>query len=142
MTIDRYYTSVDMVEDLVKNHTIIVVGTLNLNHTQVPEELKSTVGREVPSTNFAWSGDLMLLSYVPKPKKNVLLLSTQHGQPDISQRADCKPEVILAYNECKGGVDIVDQMIDTYRSKVSTLRWSMVVFYTIVDIAALNDFVI
>jgi hypothetical protein len=79
---------------------------------------------------------------VPKPKKNVLLLSTQHDQPDISQRPDSKPEVILAYNEGKGGVDIIDKMIDTYRSKVSTLRWPMVVFYTIVDITALNAYVI
>jgi hypothetical protein len=79
---------------------------------------------------------------VPKPKKNVLLLSTQHDEPDISQRPDHKPEVILAYNEGKGGIDIVDKMIDTYCSKVSTLRWPMVVFYTIVDIAALNAYVI
>jgi len=129
VTIDRYYTSVDMVEDLVKNHNITVVGTINSNRTHVPEEMKSVVGREVLSTKFAWSGDLMLLSYVPKPKKNVLLLSTQHDQPDISQRSDCKPEAILAYNEGKGGVDIVDKMIDTYRCKVSTLRWPMVVFY-------------
>jgi len=37
---------------------------------------------------------------------------------------------------------IVDKMIDTYRSKVSTLRWPMTVFYTIVDVAALNAFVV
>jgi Transposase IS4 len=84
-----------------------------------------------------------MLSYVPKHNKNALLLSTQHDQPDISQRADRKPVVILAYNEGKaGGVDVVDKMIDTYRSKVYTLRWPMVVFYTVVDIAALNAFVI
>lgn len=53
-----------------------------------------------------------------------------------------KPPVILAYNEGKGGVDIVDKMIDTYRCKVGTLRWPMVVFYTILDVAALNAFVI
>ena len=109
MTFDRYYTNIDMVEDLVKKHNITVVGTINSNRVHVPEELKSVVGREVLSTKFAWSGALMLLSYVPKPKKNVLLLSTQHDQPDISQRADRKPEVILAYNEGKGGVDIVDK---------------------------------
>jgi len=142
VTFDRYYINIDMVEDLVKKHNITVIGTINSNRVHVPEELKSVVGREVLSTKFAWSEALMLLSYVPKPKKNVLLLSTQHDQPDISQRADRKPEVILAYNEGKGGVDIVDKMIDTYRSKVSTLRWPMTVFYTIVDVAALNAFVV
>jgi len=60
---------------------------------------------------------------VPKPKKNVLLLSTQHDQqPAISQRADCKPEVVLAYNENTGAVNIFNKMIDTYHSKVSPRR--------------------
>jgi len=127
VTIDRYYTNVAMVEDLVTNHNITIVGTINSNRVHAPEELKSVVGREVLSTKCVWSGALMLLSYVPKPKKNVLL-STQHDQPDISNQADRKPQAILAYNEGKGGVDIVDKMIDTYRTKVSTLRWPMVVF--------------
>jgi len=84
----------------------------------------------------------MMLSYVPKLKKNVLVVSSQQDQPDISQRSDQKPEVILAYNDDKGGEDVVDKMIDTYRTKVGTRRWPIVVFYTIIDIAALNSFVI
>ena len=114
LTIDRYYTNVEMAEDLVKNHNVTVVGTINSNRVHISEEMKSATGREVLSTKFAWCEKLMLLSYVPKPKKNVLLLSTQHDQPCISQRADRKPEVILAYNEGKGGVYTVDKMIDTY----------------------------
>ena len=50
--------------------------------------------------------------------------------------------MILAYNEDKGGVDVVDKMIDTYRCKVATRRWPMVVFYTTIDIAALNTLVL
>jgi hypothetical protein len=131
-----------MVEDLFNNHRLTVVGTINANRQHVPEEMKSVKGRQLYSTQFAWSGPVMMLSYVPKAKKNVLLVSSQHDQPDISQRADRKPEVILAYNEDKSGVDMVDKMIDTYRTKVSTLRWPVVVFYTIIDMAALNAFVI
>jgi len=33
-------------------------------------------------------------------------------------------------------------MIDTYRSKVTTRRWLMVVWTTMIDIAALNGFLI
>lgn len=46
------------------------------------------------------------------------------------------------FRDDKGGEDVVDKMIDTYRTKVGTLRWPIVVFYTIIDIAALNSFVI
>ena len=84
----------------------------------------------------------MLASHIPKPKKNVLMLSTMHAQPDISQREDRAPEIILFYNETKGGVDTVDQMIDNYRCKVASNRWPMVVFFTIVDVAALNALVV
>ena len=142
ITIDRYYTGIELVEDLFNNHNTTVVGTINSNRQHVPEEMKSVKDRQVNSTTFAWSGPVMMLSYVPKAKKNVLLVSSQHDQPDVSQLSDRKPEVILAYNDDKGGVHIVDKMIDTYRTKVSTRRWPMVVFYTIVDIAALNSFVI
>jgi Transposase IS4 len=142
ITIDRYYTGIELVEDLMTNHKTTIVGTINANRQHVPDEMKSVKGRELNSTQFAWSGPIMMLSYVPNANKNVLLVSTQHDQPDISQRADRKPEVILAYNEDKGGVDVVDKMIDTYRSKAATLRWPMVVFYTVIDVAALNAFVI
>ena len=47
-----------------------------------------------------------------------------------NRRADREPHaiVLLVYNEGEGGVDIVDKMIDTYRSKVTTLRWTLVVY--------------
>jgi hypothetical protein len=142
VTMDRYYTSVDLAEDLLQNDKLTIVGTVNRNRVHIPDEMKQVVGRVDLSTKFAWSGTVMLLSYVPKAKKNVLLLSTEHDQPDISQRPDRKPEVILAYNEDKGGVDVVDKMIDTYRCKVGTRRWPMVVFYTMIDVAALNTLVL
>jgi hypothetical protein len=39
-------------------------------------------------------------------------------------------------------MDVVDQMNDTYRTKVATLRWPMIVFYTIIVVAALNASII
>ena len=50
--------------------------------------------------------------------------------------------MILAYNEDKGGVDVVDEMINTHRCKLATRRWPMVVFYAMVDVAALNTLVL
>jgi len=118
------------------------VGTINSNGQHVPVEMNSAKDRPIISTTFAWSRPVTMLSYVPKLKKNVLVVCSQHDQPDISHRSDQKPEVILAYNDDKGGVYVVDKMIDTYRTKVGTRRWPIVVFYTIIDIAALNSFVI
>ena len=46
-------------------------------------------------------------------------MSTEHTQPEISDREDKKPDIILDYNSYKGGVDPVDQMLDTYPAQIS-----------------------
>ena len=139
ITMDRYYTTVDLAEELVKERNLTMLGTLQSNRKGIPEEFKQAKGRDVHSTLFAFIGECMLLSYVPKKGKVVLMLSTEHDSPQISDREDQKPQAILDYNEAK---DTVDMMIDTYRSKVATRRWPMVVWTTMIDIAALNGFLI
>ena len=79
---------------------------------------------------------------MPKKDKVVLMLSTEHDSPQISDRKDQKPQAILDYNEAKGGIDTVDMMIDTYCLKVATRRSPMAVWTEMIDIAALNGFLI
>ena len=52
------------------------------------------------------------------------------------------PEVINFYNMTKGGVDCADQMIETYSSKFATRRWPIALFCNLLDIAALNAYVL
>ena len=61
-----------------------------------------------------------------------------HRQPDIFQIENRASEIVPFYNSMKGGVDMVDQMMDVYRSNVGTNRWTMVVFFTILGVTALN----
>lgn len=49
-----------------------------------------------------------------------------------------KPEIITFYNTTKGGVDTADQMCGEYNVARNTKRWTMVVFYGILNIAGLN----
>ena len=116
ITADRFYSSVDVAEELLQQRTTFV-GTLQRNRKHLPEEMKSTSGRDPKTTKFAWSGRVMLVSYVKKKDKNVLILSTQHAQPRVSTGEKKKPEVMLYYNETKGGVDIVDQMTEVCKNK-------------------------
>ena len=46
------------------------------------------------------------------------------------------------YNETKAGVDTMDQMTRTYSCKQKTRRWPLVVFYNMLDISAINAYVI
>nr|CAH7739588.1 unnamed protein product [Callosobruchus chinensis] len=49
-----------------------------------------------------------------------------------------KPEIIAFYNQTKGGVDALDQKCTTYATNRRTRRWPMTIFYTILNIAAIN----
>lgn len=49
-----------------------------------------------------------------------------------------KPEIILFYNETKGGVDTIDQLASTYTIRRRTRRWPMTVFGNLVDLAGLS----
>ncbi|KAK7149281.1 hypothetical protein R3I94_008798 [Phoxinus phoxinus] len=65
-----------------------------------------------------------LVSYCPRKSKNVLLLSTLHGEASVSSRDDKKPQIILDYTKSKGGVD--NKMVATCPAKRKTPRWPMV----------------
>ena len=85
----------------------------------------------------------MILSYCPKKNYVVTLLSSMHSQPSVDQTSiSKKPEVILFYNKTKGGVDTLDQMARTYSCKRMTRRWPLVIFYNMLNISAINAFII
>ena len=52
------------------------------------------------------------------------------------------PKVINFYNKTKVGVDCADQMIEAFSTKFSTRRWPVVLFCNLLDIAALNAYVL
>lgn len=141
VTADRFYSSVDLCEELLAQG-LTYVGTVMATRRHLPEEAKATEGREDQSSMFFWSENIMLTSYKKNRNKNVLLLSTQHAEPLVATDGKKKPEVMHFYNETKGGVDTVDQMLGTYTCRVATRRWPMAVFLMMLDVAALNGWVI
>ena len=64
--------------------------------------------------------------------------------PDISVGSDekQKPETIDFYNSTKYGVDVVDQMTRKYTVKAGSRRWPMQVFYNVLDLAAINAWIL
>lgn len=69
-----------------------------------------------------------------------------HNDDAIDNNADSptcgKPEIILFYNSTKGGVDTVDKYKEHYSVSRTSNRWSMVVFYSLLNIGGLNSFII
>ena len=66
---------------------------------------------------FGFKEKLTLVSYIPKSKskkKNVVFISSMHQDKKIGEATgeDKKSEIITFYNSTKGGVDVVDMMMD------------------------------
>ena len=86
--------------------------------------------------------DFTLTVYQGKKNKNVLVLSSQHSSVEIGTGEKKLPETIQFYNETKFGVDVVDQMARMYTVKAGSRRWPVQIFYNILDLAAINAWVI
>jgi len=69
------------------------------------------------------------------------LISSEHSQKEINADTG-KPEIIMTYNQDKGGVDHIDQMCAAYTTRKRTTRWPKVVFQHIIDVTAYNAFIL
>ena len=84
----------------------------------------------------------MTLSYYTKKGKVFMLVSTMHLSKGEEVGSKKKPEVIMHYNGTKSGVDTKDQMDSAYSTKQITHRWSMEMFYNMMDVSALNALIV
>ncbi|XP_030758010.1 piggyBac transposable element-derived protein 3-like [Sitophilus oryzae] len=147
ITMDNYFTSVPLVNELYTNHKLTVVGTLRKNKPHIPADLLSVKNRPVCSSVFAYGqGDnkCVLVSYVPHKNKNVLVLSSYHDDDSIDPEPKdaFKPEIITFYNKTKGGVDVVDRMKSEYSVTRKSNRWPFTIFCTLLNVTTINSQII
>ena len=95
---------------------------------------------------FGFREKLTLVSYIPKSKskkKNVVLISSMHQDKKIDEATgeDKKPEIITFYDSTKGGVDVVDMMMDKYSVSRNSRRWPVTVFFALLNISCVNLYV-
>lgn len=144
LTIDNWYGSIPLAKELLHNHRLTVVSTLKKNKPEIPPCFVEKKSRTECSSLFVYQNDTTLLSYVPKKNKVVLLLSTYHHTDEIDEETGdkCKPLMLTCYNKYKGGVDTVDQMKSAYSVSRKSNRWSLTVFFSIMNITSINSYII
>lgn len=140
ITTDNWYTSMELI-NVMKSRGLTVVGTLKKNKKEIPKAFLPHKDRQVGSSLFGFTKDTAIVSYVPKKNKSVILMSSMHHDNFVDESTN-KPEIILHYNSTKGGVDSVDQMCSVYSSSRRTRRWPMAVLYRLLDMSALNAYII
>ncbi|KAJ4929972.1 hypothetical protein JOQ06_018988 [Pogonophryne albipinna] len=123
---------------LAKNTSL--VGTIKRNKRELPPSVQGK--SELFSTKVLKSDKMVLSVYQCKPRRNVTILSTQHQHVAISTEKKKKPETVEYYNHSKVGVDVLDQMARQYSVKGGMRRWPVAVFYNVLDLAAINAWVL
>ncbi|CAK1592286.1 unnamed protein product [Parnassius mnemosyne] len=77
-TMDNWFTSISLAEQLLTDYNLTVVGTVKKNNPDIPNDFKRICLEEF-SCVFGYKQTQTLLSYCPKKDKIVLLLSTMHN---------------------------------------------------------------
>lgn len=90
-------------------------------------------GRTIVADNFFTTLDLC-------KNKAVILLSTVHYDTSVAGIKK-KPEAIMHYNKTKTGVDVMDQMLGKYTTKRRTNRWTLAIFYNMIDVMGLASYI-
>ena len=136
ITCDNWFTTVPLLRETVKDpYQMLLTGTIRKNKPDIPNEMKIP-SKDVPASKFCHSGDVTLVSHTPKKHKIVLLVSTKITNTVIGKKN--KPEVILHYNQTKGGTDVFDKLCHAYTTARATKRWPMRFFFGILDQAQVN----
>lgn len=141
ITCDNFFTSIPLIDKLEQEYKLTVIGTIRKNKRELPNQFVNIRNREEKSSLFGHRSNCTLVSYVPKKSKNVLLVSSMHDGAKIDEETG-KPEIIMDYNATKGGVDMVDKMCETYNVARGTNRWPMVIFYSLMNVAGINSYII
>ena len=142
MTMDNYFTGIQLA-NMMLHRRLTIIGTVRKCKREVPECMKAAKSREPKLSTFGFDEQLAMTSYVPKRNKAVILLSSiYHDVSIIEDDAQKRPEIIHFYSKTKIGVDLVDQMIQTYACRRATRKWLFALFCNMLDIAALNTYTI
>lgn len=138
VTTDNWFSSYPLAENLLKNG-LTFMGTLKKNKKKIaPEFIVQHRNLEPGTHQFGAQPDMTLVSMVTKKKKVVLVLSSMHDD-NVTDEGTGKPYQIMDYNATKGGVDTVDLMCARCSTSRNTRRWPMVVFFRLLDLAAINS---
>ncbi|XP_037040304.1 piggyBac transposable element-derived protein 4-like [Bradysia coprophila] len=142
-TMDNFFTS-PISAKVLKDKRITVVGTVNKNRRWLPPTArKKNAGLTLHETIlFAGPDNEILTLYQSKKSKLIGVFSTFHDSVVVGNKTNKKPDTIEYYNNTKYGVDITDGMAKAHSVKAASRRWPVHVFYNILDLAAINAWIL
>ncbi|XP_029949607.1 piggyBac transposable element-derived protein 4-like [Salarias fasciatus] len=140
VTVDNFFTSLSLAQRLLSRNTTLL-GTVNKNHREIPQSARQTDLKQFTTQVFSTTGATLTV-YAPKRKKSVYLLSSMHSEVQTENTTKRETNTVTLYNTTKCGVDVMDQTVREFTVRRGTRRWPVAVFYNMIDMAALNAYVL
>ncbi|XP_047479079.1 uncharacterized protein LOC125032114 isoform X2 [Penaeus chinensis] len=138
--IDNWYSSSTLFHYLQSRKTE-TVGTVRLNRKFMPKDLSVKRKGEVDIRTSR--AGMLAMSWFDK--KQVNILSTIHRGDEMvdlppNRRGEVrrKPLSVVDYNKGMKGVDISDQLAQSYPAARKTNKWYVKLFYNLLDMAIIN----
>lgn len=154
---DRYFTTIPLLDKLTKIQ-IDGTGTLQTNRVSMKDpqykKLDLSKGRQKVLKRGEFDeyirDDQKLCLLMWKDSKAIVMGSTSTGSEPVAtvKRWDKQsktyidvqcPAIVKKYNECMGGVDVLDQMMEYWRSWLRTKKWPLKVIIHFFDLAIVNS---
>jgi hypothetical protein len=144
--LDNWYSSPDLYFRL-KNGKTNRVGTVRPNRKNMPVQMKGKKKVKRGSASCLYSHGLMAIQWMDR--KLVTVISNHHkdlsmtatGKTDRKTRLPIvKPQAIIDYNKCMGGVDRQDQSLASFPIMRRYVKGYKKNFYYIADMAMFNAY--
>ena len=142
ITCDNFFTSLSLDRKLLEKK-FLIVRTIRKKKPELPAKFTVAKSRTAKSTLFGFQKDAIIASCCPKKNYIVNMLFNKHSLPEVYESlANTKQTVVLFYNSTKSGIDILDGMVRTYSCKRIIRRWPVTLFYKLIDVSAINAFIV
>jgi hypothetical protein len=138
---DNFFTSYELAVHLLEKQ-LTILGTIRSHRKEIPISMKRKLDLYESKFIFDHEHGICLVAYQAKRNKNVLLLSSSHTDNRIAHDEMKKPLLIFDYNEKKGGVDTFDENIEEFTTRRKTVRWPLLLFYNMIDVATNNAYIL
>ncbi|GFV61118.1 piggyBac transposable element-derived protein 4 [Trichonephila clavipes] len=158
---DNFFSSPELFRDLLKERSIIYnsCGTVRSNRKHFPKDLAPCKMRQGDvavkfcngMTALCWEDkrQVYMLTNMHSPRNKLITEELKRffkkfdGDVSLCKKeklTTTKPKIVADYNKNMGYVDLGDRMASTYSFARRTRKWTKKLFFSLIDIAVLNAF--
>ncbi|XP_042349840.1 piggyBac transposable element-derived protein 4-like [Plectropomus leopardus] len=153
--VEEFYTSPKLFKDLFSLN-IGACGSYRDNRRGCPRTETNALQKKDPAGSIRWIRDGPLVFVKWMDTSEVSVCSTIHeafSGSTVQRRVRTKngtwitksvpcPTPVMEFNKHMGGVDLTDQLIQSYSVHHKSIRWYRTLFFHFLDIAASNSFLL